>query len=707
MISKPEGSAPRPRSETPITPVAILAAIGLSLALCVMLWRVVQLQTRPAEQLVQHMAPRISARPDLPVRGDVQDRLGRPLAVTRFGSRVLVDPMNLKRDKLDETVVRIAQAAGLDADAIGLRIHEAIARNDAILAEQKSAEPATASNPLTRFIPASLDAAEPDDDADEPDASKPRKPTRYLPLGGLLSDSRAAAVRALKIQGVSLEQRPTREYLGGPTVASLVGLEGSEPKWDVGVERTLGTELSGEPGRVRYAHDGAGRPLWMEPGFVEPAESGKDIRLSIDLEVQRIAYDELGRGIADSDAAGGRCVILDPLTGEVLALVDITRDLEGLADYPWDDDPKEAKKAGRTPVINKASPHAPRTRYQVFLKDEKRHLHPALGRNRCVEDVYEPGSTFKPFVWSTITELGLAKLDETFDTEGGRWNTSYGRYVEDVTKRDHMTWREVLINSSNIGMIKGAERLTPQQLHDAVVRFGFGSKTGIELPGEASGLVTPLKRWTKYSQTSYAHGNEVAVTPLQMVRAFSAFARPGELAGTIPQVHLRALNTPGEPLNDQTSQRGVIYRVLPANIATTTRETMAQVAENVEAKMKDKPAAGWRYRMFGKSGTAEIPLGKAPKGKKRPHWASGYYDDQYNSSFIAGAPSESPRLVVLVVIDDPGPEAIRHKHHYGSMAAGPVVRRIVERSLTYLGQTPSPVAPDMPTSVAINAATDR
>lgn len=373
--------------------------------------------------------------------------------------------------------------------------------------------------------------------------------------------------------------------------------------------------------------------------------------------------------------------MLDPLTGEVLAMVDIVLDRTDLQPFPWE--PLD-------PNAPRPSVPASRPRYKTLTDDPGRRIHPALARNRCIEDVYEPGSTFKSFVWSVITERRLAKPDEVFDTEGGRWHTFYGRYIEDVTKRDVMTWREVLVNSSNIGMVKAAERLTFQQLHEAVTRFGFGKRTNLGLPGEGAGIITPMKRWSKYTQTSVPIGHEVAVTPIQMVKAFSCFARPGDLAGTIPEVTLRAVDSESMSLP-------VVNRVLPADVAAMTRETLAGVTHNVEERMKQArrmegegtPATPWRYVLFGKSGTAEIPLGKAPKGMRRPRGSSGYFDNQYNSSFIAGGPIEDPRLVCLVVIDDPGPQRVRSRTHYGSMTAGPVVRRAMERALTYLGTPPS------------------
>jgi len=339
------------------------------------------------------------------------------------------------------------------------------------------------------------------------------------------------------------------------------------------------------------------------------------------------------------------------------------------------------KKGGVGPVFD--ADHLPR--FEVVAPDPRRAVHPSLGRNRCVEDVYEPGSTFKPFVWSALVELGLVRLDEVIDTEGGFWRTSYGRSIEDVTRRDEMTWREVLTNSSNIGMVKVGERATGPQIRGAIVRFGFGKRTGIGLPGEAAGLLTSERDWTRYTHTSVCFGYEVAVTPIQMARAFSAFARSGELAGTLPTVRLASDGAAVE------AEREVVERVLPSWVAAAAREPMAGTAAKMEGQMArvfpEEPGkdGAWKYRMFGKSGTSKVAFGSAPPGYLRPKGLPAYARRQYNSSFVAAGPAEDPRLVVLVVIDDPGPSLRERRLHYGSGVAGPVVRRVMERCLEYLG----------------------
>jgi len=685
-----------------IDAVALTAAAAVTVILAVLFARVAQLQLVPGARLAAYLAPKVSTRSELPARGDLVDRRDRPLAVTRFGDRVIVDP-TLFPNPPDEAIGRLAAAMDISPDTVGERIMWSFQRNvergwvpsdPPSAASNKPRLPASIESIVQSISPGKRAVDVPDAGLEPeeltPEAQLARGHIRYLPIGGVLDETAAQDVRALKITGVHLERRTVREYPGGGEVAALVGKVGFEDKGLMGMEQRLDDTLRGTAGKVSYGRDARGTPLWVEPGQVRPATPGRDARLSIDLELQRIAYEELLRGVEYANANGGRLVMLDPATGEILAIADVVRPIAGLVDYPWV--PVAVK--GRSHEAPEAASAPGGKRFRTIHEDAARSSHPALARNRCIEDIYEPGSTFKPFVWSTITELGLAQLDEVFDTEGGHFKTYYGRYIEDVTKRAEMKWTEVLINSSNIGMIKAAERLTYPQLHDTVTRFGFGKPTGIlrltsaqGLGGEAAGMVTPLKTWTKYTHTSVAYGHEVAVTPVQMARAFSAFARAGRLAGTLPTLRLTA------PSADDPGG-SIVYRVLPAEIAEITRRTMRGVTESMEKALADKHAAGtgesgWQYPMFGKSGTAEIPLGKAPKGFRRPRGSSGYYDGQYNSSFIAGGPVENPRLVVVVVIDDPGPEKVRRREHYGSKVAGPVVRRVMERALTYLG-TPVP-----------------
>ncbi|HYF13599.1 MAG TPA: penicillin-binding protein 2 [Phycisphaerales bacterium] len=714
--------------------VAAGMCAAITLALVVMLGRVAQLQLAPGVRLVEHMKPRITEREEVALRGDILDRRGRLIASTSIARRVVVDPVEFaKQEDVPGAIRRLAEAMAAPHAEIKARIEavvaanaetqrvadgwpatatpdliaKLVARRDKERKAQEAAHPAPgngdAETPEPDHPPA-IGAADPFAAAPAPAASpraavqvdpatlEPPKPVRYLPIGDVLSENAAAAVgRATSprrsktdprpLSGVLLERVAVRDVDAQSPAAALVGKVGFGHVGLAGSEYRLEEKLSGEAGEIAYYRDRSGKPLWIEPGFVVPPKHGESVRLSIDVELQRIAVEELQTQIERTNAAGGRLILADPATGEILAMADIVRDVPEALPYPWAPVDEKGKPLPGAP------PFDAKKRYIAIKADPGRAIHPALGRNRCVEDIYEPGSTFKPFVWATITELGLARVTEVFDTEGGKWWAPGGRYLEDVTRRDRMTWAEVLVNSSNIGMVKASQRMSYKQMHDLVRRFGFGERTQVGLPGESSGIVTPLSRWGVPTHVSVAYGHEVGVTPVQMVRAFSAFARTGSQAGTLPRLRLVA----AEP--DEAAP--VTYRVLPSTVAELTRRTMKGVVDAVDARWAkdDTPEGGWRYDLFGKSGTAKIPCGAPPVGHKAPQGTKGYLDNQFISSFIAGGPVEQPRLVCLAIIDDPaGNPGEDRKKRYGSAAAGPVARRVMERALTYLG-VPSSRAP--------------
>lgn len=623
---------------------ALCAFVFLSVAMLVLVGRVAQLQVAPSANLARHMGERTTAMQEQGRRGDITDRRGRLIAASSFGKRVFVDPYEFPRKDTDQAILNLAKAMGAMPEVIGPKVLSRMAEND----RRIGAVEAT------------------------PDEDRPAL-LRYVALGGILDESQADAVARLRIPGVHLETHDIRHITGQDLVGPLLGKVGFEDKGLMGAEKVFDARMQPKAGEFSYVRDAVGRPLWVEPGGYTPAQRGQDVRLAIDLELQRAVTEELERAVIECDAAGARGVLFDPETGEVLAMVDVTRRVRGAVEYDWN---------RLIPKDNQASG----PRYITIHPDPVRERFPSLGRNRCIEDIYEPGSTFKPFMWAEVVNLGLAKPSEVFNTYNGVWSTPYGRPLNDVVKKDHQTWTEVLVNSSNIGMVQGVSRMSFQQARENIVRFGFGSRVGTGLPGESPGLITTMGAWSKYTQTSVAYGHEVAVTPLQMVRAFSAFARTGEKAGTLPPVRILAADS--DPAVAQPAEP----RAMPRPIAELVRETLRGVMRNLDRKLaaKKNPESGWRYELFGKSGTAEIPLGKPPQGKKRPKGSDGYFNGQYNASFIAAGPVANPKLVCLVVVDDPGPDLVRRREHYGASTAGPVVRRIMERALTYLGVPPAP-----------------
>lgn len=612
------------RPRTAIT----LLMLGLAVTAVSFIGRVVQLQTAPPAELIPFVTAREGVMHTTGLRGEVRDRRGRVLATSRFGWRVFADPTRIPLP-FDEHVFPLAEAIGVEPDELGRRLASVVEANQNL-----------------------------------PEGKRPRQ---YLRLSDPVGSTEAVAVDALDLDGIYLERVPVRLYPTQSLTASVVGKVGFEHEGRLGVEHREQHRLAGQDGVLRYVRDHEGRPLWVDPGGLTPTERGDDIWLTLDVEIQRIALEELERGVKDADAAGGRAVVIEPLSGDVLAIADYQVDRDDVESFPWiaEDDWEQRRD----------EPGPGRRRYDAVPYDARRDIHPAMARNRCVEDIYEPGSTFKPFVWAVALEAGIFQPDAFVETHDGEWRTSYGRWIRDTEPMHRQTWADVLLNSSNIGMVKAGEALSKDTLRSAVTRFGFGRRTGIELPGEAVGIVTPSSRWNDYSHTSVSFGQEVAVTPIQMARAFSTFARPGDLAGTLPGVQLVR--------DDVQVGRELQRRVLSPTTVTSVREALAGVGDKIDRRMESWGEGPFAYRMFGKSGTADIPLGAAPEGHRRPRWVGGYYDEQYTASFVGAAPASDPRLVVLVVIDDPGPGVIVRRMHYGSSAAAPVVRRIFERALSY------------------------
>jgi cell division protein FtsI (penicillin-binding protein 3) len=369
--------------------------------------------------------------------------------------------------------------------------------------------------------------------------------------------------------------------------------------------------------------------MWVEPTGYQPGASGRDVQISIDLVIQQIVERRLTEAVTKRNAGGGRAVVIDCLTGEILALPDVLQERDG---------------------------------WESTARDPGRDIHPGLARNRCVTEPYEPGSTFKPFVWAAATEMGLARPEDVLPTPATpAYRTSQGRRIRDSTYVENATWRVVLQKSINSGMSMVAERMSHRQMQGVVERFGFGRRTRCGVPGESIGIVTTPDDWSHYTQTSVSMGHEIAVTAVQMARGFSVFARDG----TLPVLRL----TKAAPDEDTFSY---VNRVVSPQVVLTARDVMRDVVEKSAHDIQSE-----RYQIFGKSGTAQLP--------KRE--GGGYHEDRYVSSFVGGAPFDEPRLVVLCVIDDPD----RKLGHFGSAVAGPVVRDIMDETLTYLG-----VAPDRP-----------
>ncbi|MCX5660733.1 MAG: penicillin-binding protein 2 [Planctomycetota bacterium] len=445
---------------------------------------------------------------------------------------------------------------------------------------------------------------------------------RYVLLDRRLDDTRAAKISQISLKGLGTDAHLARDYPQGALGGQIVGFRNIDGHGIEGVEKAFDSELAGKAGSMTFFRDARHHALWIENGQYTPPTDGKSVRLSIDLTIQAFAENELIQACKQYEAQSGEMVAMDPATGEILAI----------ANYPQVD-PNDFG----------------------ITKPEKR-------RNRAITDTYEPGSTFKPFIWSMATQGRFASPGEYLNcTSSGVYVTSAGRRLHDAHPAGTVTWDEVLVKSSNIGMAIVGQRMGADKLYDAVRAFGFGTPTGTGLPGEITGKVRPSKYWTSYSITSVPMGQEVSVTAMQICRGFAAFANGGYLVS--PTIRLRDLSNP----DDLPKFR----RLLNPQIAAHTREVLRRVVTEGTGRKADSPM----YDIFGKTGTAQIA---------GPH--GGYITNAFVASFICGAPLDDPRIVVACVIHHPN----REKGHFGGTVAAPAARRLIEQSLVYMGIPPHP-----------------
>lgn len=576
---------------------------------CVLV-RVFLLKTSPDPRLADVTSSTTSTKIYPGWRGSIYDVRGRIIASTWNSRRVFLDPhahrQQRARRNIDEDLGRVcfelARALGLPGCSL-----------DSINEQ---------SHAFAAHIASRLD----------------RHPeTRYIQLTGPLDAEQLTVIQAAELDGIGFERVAVREYVASPSVQRLVGRVRTHDKDSrdhtglSGLELILEQRLRPEHGRFSYVRDARGRFIHTDEIHQISRKGGEDIYLTLDSMLQNWITGRLQEAMLAHNAGGARAVVIDARTGGILAMTDvINHDRSGT----W--------------------PHS--------VQDPIRNRQPGRGRNRCATDTFEPGSTFKPFVWSIAVERGVVTQGEMLDLpEHGPWTTSYGRTIRDVRYRGPMTWSNVLFHSQNAGMAMVSERLSQDALRHGIGPdgFGFGRITSLSLPQEHGGIVTSASGWTRYSQSSVAIGQEIAVTILQMAQAFTAFTSGGSI---IPLRLTRA--------SEADTDLPIRVQIISMETALQARQAMSRVM----APRPGRPEGLWppSYMAFGKSGTAQMPDPDA----------GTYYQDRYTSNFIAAAPIDDPRIIAMCVIDDPDRS---RGSHYGSATAGPVVRDILEQALRSLG----------------------
>ncbi len=459
-------------------------------------------------------------------------------------------------------------------------------------------------------------------------------PKSFIWLKRHVTAEQAEAIKKLKLSGIVCTKEPRRFYAMGALAGPVLGFAGIDGRGLAGLELKLDQALTGRRARLAAVRDASGGFVFSEADF--EAQAGASITLTLDRSVQYIAERALETTIRNNHAKAGLAVVLKVGTGEVLAL----------ANYPSLDPnhPGDALTRG--------------------------------ARNRVVSDAYEIGSVMKVFTIAAALEARAVTPQTYIDVEGGRYQIGR-KVIVDSNEDESLTVGGVLKRSSNIGAFKIARRLGKEALHQALVRYGFGQATGIELPGERSGVVHPPERWGETGLAAVSYGYNLMVTPIQAIAAFAAVGSGGVYYP--PRIVKEIRDTGG----------AVTYRFHPEGHRIITAKVAGQLMpmlESVFDKGKEDGGTGASlnlvgFRAAGKSGTAH---------KVDPQ-SGGYSAHSYMSSFIGLAPAEKPLIAVLVIIDEPGGD-----QHYGALVAGPAWLDVTTETLKYLGVPLKPAPASAP-----------
>jgi len=462
---------------------------------------------------------------------------------------------------------------------------------------------------------------------------------RFVWLKRDITEPTSQRIRDLRIRGIALQSYQRRVYPQGSLAGQLLGFTGADGSGLEGMECKFDRELAGTDGRWQSTADPHRRTLFSSADASRAVRNGANLVLTIDSAIQHIAQTQLDQACTKYQAKWGLALVMDPNTGQILAM----------ANWP------------------------------AFSPAEFRTSTAEQRRNRCLTDVYEPGSTFKPFVAAKALEANLFSLDDEIFCHNGVYRTGSRTLHDHDSGFDTLSFEDVVVKSSNIGMAIVGQRMGNKRLYNAVRSFGFGQTTQIGFPGESVGLLAPLKDWTSYSTTSIPMGQEIGVTGLQLLRAFCAFANDGLLYR--PTLVREVVSPNGEVFWRQVPDENP-QRVLEPEVAQLMRRrVLANVVERGTGTRAKIPV----WRVFGKTGTSQVP------------GVGGYVPDAFVGSFLGGAPLDNPRLCVLVSIGQPD----RSIGHYGGTVAAPAVGSILQQSLAYLAVPPEP-QPQPPTALMVS-----
>lgn len=449
----------------------------------------------------------------------------------------------------------------------------------------------------------------------------------FVYLARKVDPEAARSAGALGIPGVDTVAEPKRFYPAGRLASHIVGFVGLDNEGLAGVEARYDRMLAGHPGEMLLERDPEGRPIPVGKSYLRPPTAGDDLYLTIDREIQYAAEVALTKAVELWGAKGGSAIVMRPRTGEILALANLP----------------------------------------TFDPNDVRSSKPEDRKNRAVVDVYEPGSANKVITAAAAIESGVVRPTDVIRVPD---SLKVGNKVfSDAHPHPALDLRfaEVIEQSSNIGTIKVALALGRDRLYEYLAKFGYGTRTGLEFPGEAAGILPKPDAWWKTSIGTIPIGQGVAVTPMQILSVYATIANDG--VAVQPKLVAARVDTRGRR---QATPPSAARRVIRSDTAKQVTAILLRVTEGEHGTGKAAAVPG--YRVAGKTGTAQKPA------------ADGRGYSGYIGSFIGFAPAGSPELAVAVILDEPTPI-------WGGVTAAPAFREIMQFSLRHLGIGPGPVLP--------------
>lgn len=437
-----------------------------------------------------------------------------------------------------------------------------------------------------------------------------------------INPKEARAIKELDLKGIGLLTESRRFYPHRELASQLIGFAGVDSQGLEGVEFSYDSYLRGNAGWLVVQRDALDRSIFVENYQADPQNRGYDVWLTIDRNIQYFAQEEIKKAVRETQAKEGIAMVMNPGTGEILAMA--------ISSY--------------------------------FNPNNRSSINKGRWRNICISNAYEPGSTIKPLVLGAAVEEAKVGSKTRYYCGKG-FITIYGKTIKDVHQHGTLSVRDIIAKSSNVGAIKIGMTLDKDDFRKWLLDFGFGRETDVGLDGESKGLLRNVSEWSGLSQPSMSIGQEIGVTPIQLITAYAAIANDGII--NRPRV-VQGIYKDGEVVKMFPSQ--ALRRVISSRTAQLLRDILRSAVEDGTGIAASIPG----YTTAGKTGTAQ----------KYDSAAGSYTTGKYISSFVGFVPAEDPALVILVLLDEPvGP-------YYGGSVAAPVFARIGARALNYLAVPP-------------------